>query len=169
MEDVLNEPVTPELTDPNPFAPLAGDTHDDDSEVYEADFVMAAHPPQTYDGVIPTTKTLAPTTRMLAAVVPVGQDSNGVQLDPVMLFPADPNRKQLEIRCYDSLGGIFPSVYPFVLASDKATCYTNAIVGAGGGDAAGYGFKSDCHTGAVWVYADLGANGGYVSGVAITT
>jgi hypothetical protein len=149
MSDKITEPVTPEVLDPVPPAPLAGDWHDDDAQVYADDFIAADHGPDKFLGVPHTAAEIDPTTRLLTRNGQVGT-INGVQADPIMLLPADPNRKTLTVLAYAD------TKLTVIIASSKSECFngTTFLTVAGGGVVT---VPLDGHTGAVWAYSAAAA------------
>lgn len=149
MNDSIIDPVLPELNDPVPFAPLAGDTNDDDSQVYEDDFEMTATPPQEYSGVPFQKDTLPQVTRLLTREVFVGT-INGSIADPIMILPADPNRKSFTLIAYSDT-----QVY-YTLGSDRSDCYNGVSFPTFPTTIArSYSpLLFTDHTGAIWAYSE---------------
>lgn len=162
MTDSIVDPMTPEDLDPAPLGPVAGDTHDDDSQAYEAEFEAAPVPPIEYSGIPYKETEIKPNTRLVTRQVSVGL-INGVIQDPIMLFPADPNRIAL------SFYGRSDAVRYLRFASEKTGCFdgvefmTTATTVARSLTA----LEFNGHTGAVWVYSTADQEV-IVSGVAVT-
>jgi len=144
MTDKITTPVAPDVLNPAPLGPLSGDWHDDDAQVYEDDFVHADQTPQDHAGIPHTVAELPVTTRLLSRNATVGT-VNGALVDPIMLFPADPNRKSLTIM------SLAAALAGYRLASSKSGCFNgeNFFTPAG----AMLVFSLDDHTGALWAYS----------------
>lgn len=155
MPESITEPMPPEELNPAPLGPLSGDYKDDDSAVYEADFEAAPHGPVKQSGVPAPVKEIKRSTRILHRSVTVGAGA-----DPLMLFPADVNRRSLIIQ------PIGTGTAEFVIASSKSDCYSGAQFHS---DFSGIGVSFDLsgHTGALWVYS-TSANATSVNGIAVT-
>lgn len=104
----LSEPYSPDVLDPVPHTPPAGNTRDDDGQVIDDLFEPNPNPPtpplfQDHlvpdlgfdDGPSPTTRLI---TRALTIGQPVGTDRAIVPIDPIQVFPADAKRKFLRLR-----------------------------------------------------------------------
>jgi hypothetical protein len=159
MTDKLTEPMPPTDLDPRPLGKLSGDWNDDDAGVYEDDFTQADHRPETKVlGVPHPVAELKPTTRILGNTALVG-NINGAQTDPIMLFPADPNRVKCIIQVMATNGT------EFTLSDSKTGCYNglNFYSSTAGGiiDISG-------HTGAVWAHSISTGNSVKVSVIVVT-
>lgn len=162
MTDSIVEPMTPETLDPAPLGPVAGDTHDDDAQAYEAEFEAMPVPPLEYSGIPYAETEIKAATRLLTRQVSVGT-INGVIQDPILLFPQDLNRICL------SFYGRSDAVRYLRIASDKSACFdgvefmTTATTVARSLTA----LEFNGHTGPVWVYSTADQEV-IVSGVAVT-
>ena len=93
--------------------------------------------------------------------------------DPFCLFPADPNRAELYVRCTDNTDTIgtaasTPLVQPYVIADEKSHCFNGASAAAYLYTTDGP-FRSTRHTGAVWIYIPLTATHAVrVQGLSVT-
>lgn len=76
--------------DPTPFAPIAGDWHDDDGEALSEQFQAAWNPPVKSEGVQYAKETLPETNRTIHNRLTFPSDSPS--LSPVRALTADPRR-----------------------------------------------------------------------------
>ena len=148
---------------PEPTSPgrptIAGDYTDDDAEVMESLTRDAATPPSGPElptEPLPPVTASKPMTRLMSGTVIVQAG-----WAPILLLPADPNRKSLRVWC----------------ASNTATDYIRVSDDAGkvqsvGGSALLYSGQPaafpDFHTGPVWVSAPDGTGPVTVSFIAVT-
>lgn len=153
----------PDGADVTPAPTIAGDAADDDGQYI--DEILYPNP----DGFSPIEEMVAPNlygdesletrkaqTRVFQATVPVGTNG-GTLYDPVMLFPADPDRVELVLRA------ISENASTWRFASDKQSCYTAAAFST-----ADPPLVLRNHTGPVWVYSADGSNGFVVNGWAVS-
>ena len=135
MTDLI-QPVTPELINPEPHPPIAGNYADDDGQAIDEWFEAAPVGPQEY-GIPPviTTPTIPQTTRLLTREFVIS--ANGGVHTPILVLPADPNRIKLII-------GVEADTR---IASEKSDVFSAAPAG---GTAM---LDMDGHTGAVWAYS----------------
>lgn len=151
MTDNITEPVTPELTDPVPFSPLAGDWKDDDAQVYDDDFSETQGAPlDNAMGVPHAAAKIKPTSRLIHRSIPVGTPAGGAVSPPIMLLPADPNRKSLTLFAYADTQKYF------TFGSDQGDCFNGNQypVFVTTVSRSWPSLTLDGHTGAVWVYSD---------------
>lgn len=130
----LNREI-PDILDPHPLGPIAGDTHDDDAAVLDETLEAAPSGPVDYSGLVAEQATIRPTTRILSRefVIPAQSGAHA----PVMVLPEDPHRLKLVVflepdtRIASSLGEAF-------------------FAAPAGGTAA---IDLEGHTGALWAYS----------------
>jgi hypothetical protein len=166
MNDRIVNPIAPDLLDPHTHAPLAGDWKDDDAQVYEADFAYMDDGPQTSKGLPHVVETLKVTTRMLHRTGTVGTVST-ILADPIMLMPADPNRKSLSVNIVAlAAPGAGTTV---VFGDSKSDCYNNGVNGYYVTNTAPTSPMINVpHTGALWAWSPTGNVAITVNAIAIT-
>lgn len=157
MAHELDSPNPPDLLNPAPHAPLAGDWHDDDAQAYGQDFASAVEGPQERTGIPHAKNEVKPTTRLLSARASVGT-VNGTIQDPVMLLPPDVNRKALQVQVLGQTGELV------TIAGSKTGCFNGANWQAA---ATGSILAMDEHTGALWAYS-ISAQAIVVTVIAVT-
>jgi hypothetical protein len=166
MTDRITAPIAPDVLDPHSLAKLAGDWSDDDAQVYEEDFQAADHGPRVPTGVPHTEEKIKATTRMLHRAGVIGTVSAVIQ-DPIMLMPADPNRKSLMVSIIaQAAPGAGTAV---VFGDNKSDCYNNGTNGFLVKDTAPTSPLIDVpHTGALWAWSPNGNVAITVNAIAIT-
>lgn len=165
MNDRLTEPIAPDVDNPAPLGPLAGNWHDDDAEAYEDDFIHADHrPPEEVTGVPHVKDELPITTRLVTRTETVGT-VNGVATDPIQILPADPNRKSVTIAFRGS------ATTNLLIGPEKSQMYSQhlALTLYAPNSAVAIPIVLDGHTGPVWVHCIDPANSVMVSVVAVTS
>lgn len=137
----LNDPIPPDLDNPAPHGPLAGDHTDDDGWALDEHFEPADQSPIDW-GVKPTpTVTELPSpTRIVTRTFLVTPDGTNLP-QPVMVLPRDLNRVKLYLIC-TALAG-------FQFGSEKSDVYGAPTMPD---NAATTGLDLSGHTGALWVY-----------------
>lgn len=144
MTEKITAPIAPDVTAPAPLGPLSGDWKDDDAKVYEDDFAHADLGPEKVEGVPHKVEKLPPVTRLLTAAQTIDGNSG-----PVMLLPADPNRKSLILKVVSATPN-----ERFVFGSSKSDCFGGQQFVTGTNLATGVSFAEvnlTGHTGALWV------------------
>lgn len=151
MTDLI-EPVKPDVLAPEPHPVIAGNHADDDGSAIDEWFEEPSHAPQKYDDVpvksAPEVKPVA--TRIISRTVALNNAS-----DPLMVLGADTSRKDLIIRIGADRGSDDVRV---MIGSDKTDLYNVAYLNSiatlvTGNTDIGSEWRSDKHTGAVWVSA----------------
>lgn len=142
MNTELTHAIEPENTAPDPYALHQGNTSDDDGRAIDDYFEAPTLAPVEKGSVAYVKKEIAVPTRMIVRKLYVGT-IGGVVYDPVMVFPADLNRKRLIIT------GVYDNNAFFSLGSEKSDAQTNGsiyqcIFGP---------LTIEGHTGALWVYS----------------
>lgn len=123
MNNEIIDPITPEDLNPVPFAPLAGNTSDDDALAYEEDFEAADQGPLKYTGLPHPKETLPLANRLVASTLTI---STGGGVDPVMVLPEDVRRKRLIVHIVGASAGLTPVFF----GSSKTDVYNGALVHA---------------------------------------
>lgn len=144
MTDKITEPVAPEVTDPAPLGPLSGDWHDDDSQVYDEDFLINPGGPVDPMGVPHAHETIKPCTRLIVRSAYLDTNS-----PPFQLLTADPNRKSLDLTINALAQGVL------VIADSLSGCFNGQYIALGSGNAfpqTNTVWRTTEHTGPVWVY-----------------
>ena len=139
----LTDPVPPELDNPVPLGPLAGDHTDDDSFALDEYFEAADVSPIDWGavGMGPTPDTLPPVTRLIAREYTIVSPDGVNYADPVMLLPADPSRLELRIETSATALRIASTRDEAFFAPQFRYQFTTGAI-----------FMSEKHTGAVWAY-----------------
>lgn len=128
---------------PQPFAALAGNPADDDGEALDDQFVPNPDKALPFNGIASESReyeaeSIPVITRILSRAITIGMMSDGVTIaDPVQVFPADAQRKELHVQTSANVA----------IGSDKSDVYNNAYL------APNTLFTSTEHTGAVWIAA----------------
>jgi hypothetical protein len=143
MTEKITQPIAPDIENPAPLGPLSGDWKDDDSAVYEADFVAADHGPEKTVGIKPSVEKIKIATRLIVRNVTVGT-VNGALVDPILLLPADVNRKSLQLQAYSA------AATTYIIGDSKSDCYNGVALNGGPGVVI---LTLTDHTGAVWLYS----------------
>jgi len=142
---IINEPMPPEILDPVAHRKMAGDWTDDDGLALDEYFEAPSHEPVSHDTLPdPYAKVSIPeVTRMLNRSLTLGSTDGVNAGDPVMLLPADPNRRVclLIVTVAGSATGIR-------MGSARSDVYGAPLYAANGS----IGYDLSGHTGAVWVY-----------------
>lgn len=148
MTHSLTDPIQPDVNDPQPFGPLAGDHTDDDGVAMDEILQAPDHPPFVYDAVIPNDPEEVPSTDRIIGRR-VGMSGGD---DPVLFMAADPNRKNLYF--YYTANNNNASV---AFGSEKSNCYAGPriqnIVTVGGTVRSNI-VELRGYTGALWLYPD---------------
>jgi len=141
----LNEPMQPERLDPARHDRMAGDWSDDDGPALDQYFEAPTHEPLSHDTIpTPEAKTRIPeVTRLLNRSIVLFSPDGVNAGDPVMLLPADPNRKVLILHV--SLGG---SATGIRMGSARSDVYGAPLYAAN----ATFGYNLSGHTGAIWCW-----------------
>lgn len=135
MTDELNDPLPPEVLDPAPHRPIAGDIADDDGQALDDFFEAAPSGPTVWESYDLGKDALPKPTRILSRQIVLPQ-AGSAPADPVQVFPADVNRLHIRVE----------SDHPIMIASDKTDCY-------GAAQTVSTSWYNDLHTGSVWVYS----------------
>lgn len=146
MTDKITQPVPPDVTAPVPLGTLAGDWHDDDASVYEADFDHGDVGPDKFSGVPHPKPSIKPNTRLLTRTVTVGT-VNASLVDPIQIIPADPNRQNVSIVVSGA------AATSFRIGAEKTDCYNGNDIPCPSTNAP---IVLNLHTGALWAYSISG-------------
>jgi len=144
-EHNLNEQTAPELSNPVPHHPMAGNWSDDDGPATDDYFEAPTHAPISHDTLPdPTAKIELPIpTRLLCRSLVLGSIDGVNPTDPIPILPADVNRKALlmVVTVAGSASGV-------KIGSAKSDVYYSPVFAANGN----IGYDLSGHTGALWVY-----------------
>lgn len=149
----LTPAIEPDLSDPAPLGPLAGNHADDDGQALDDYFEAPSHGPLSYDDlIVPQVDNIAPTNRILSRNL-----NMTVGDDPVLILPKDVNR--LSLNLYFNCNGSNGSNNVLRFASEKSLVYDGAMVYPVWNSNAlasgrSYVINLDKYTGALWVWPD---------------
>jgi len=141
----IHDPIQPELTDPLPHDPTAGNPNDDDGVAIDEMFEAAPQGPIEYGLILPDIKNELPTTTRLITRRVNLFSLNDATPDTLMIFPADPNRRDLIIQVFRS--GVI-NTYLSVTSDAMLNAAPLSPLGSG---AQVSEWRSDKHTGPVYV------------------
>lgn len=141
----LNDPMSPDILDPDPHRPIAGDIADDDGPALDQYFEAGDTLPVEYDTLPDPYAKDKPreTTRLITRTFSLASPDGIVPADPIMLLPADPNRVRLLISVSSAGAGNGVRV-----GESKSDVYGAPRLNI----ADTYDLTG--HTGSIWVYND---------------
>lgn len=154
MTDQIVKPIEPDNVKPEPHPVLAGDFKDDDGPAFDEYFEAPSHGPQEYGSIpVPAPVAVEPKpTRIISRVIRM-TCSETANSDPIMLLNEDVRRKDLIVHVNLVQTNIpRPDQWQFMIGSDKADLYNGAAFnGMTSTVEFGAEWRSDKHTGAVWI------------------